>query len=47
MLMLPCKRGLQCLERHSLASQTHFCNKREGSGELCIQAISSALYGVV
>ena len=31
----------------SLASQTHFCNKREGSGELCIQAISAVLYSVV
>ena len=31
----------------SLASQIHFCNKREGSGELCIQAISAVLYSVV
>jgi len=28
-------------------NQTHFCNEREGSDELCVQAISAALYSVV
>ena len=31
----------------SLASQTHLYNKKEGSGELCIQTIYPALYVVV
>ena len=43
-LMLLCECcGFKSLDRHSLASQKFFCKK----GELCIQAISAALYSVI
>ena len=36
-----CACACVCVWRDvSLASPTHFCKRREGSGELCIQAVS-------